>query len=164
MKLRLKPIYDAVSQIYFVTATISLLLLAILMLVTAVVDVVNALTSYQAISTIALQSVGLLIIGFAIVETAAFIAEEEIFSKRELRSSSESRQSLTGFVTIIVIASSLEALVMIFSATRLDVSNAVYAAAIFFVAMFSLICLGIYQWLSSRIRPDDGSEHKERDR
>ncbi|GAA4641725.1 hypothetical protein GCM10023115_01550 [Pontixanthobacter gangjinensis] len=163
MKLKLKPVYDAVSRIYFIAATISLLLLAMLMLVIAIIDVVNALATYEAISTAALQSVGLLIIGFAIVETAAFIAEEEIFSKRELRSSSESRQSLTGFVTIIVIASSLEALVMIFSATRLNVSNAVYAAAIFFVAMFSLICLGIYQWLSSRIRPGNGSEDEERD-
>lgn len=163
MKLGLKAVYDAVSRTYFVTATISLLLLAILMLVTAVMDVVNALAAYESISTVALQSVGLLIIGFAIVETSAFIAEEEIFSKRELRSSSESRQSLTGFVTIIVIASSLEALVMIFSATRLNVSNAVYAAAIFFVAMFSLICLGIYQWLSSRIRSDDQPSDEERE-
>ena len=155
--MKLKNIYEVVAKSYFITATIALLLLAILLLVSAVIDITHEIAVMGSLSTVALQSVGLLIIGFAIVETSTFIAEEEIFSKRELRSSSESRRSLTKFVTIIVIATSLEALVMIFSASRNNVSNTVYTALIFFAAMFALAALGAYQWLSSRIRykPDN---------
>jgi len=125
-------------------------------------DVFHAIRSGGDLSAVTLQSVGLLIIGFAIVETSTFIAEEELFSQRELRSYSESRRSLTKFVTIIVIASSLEALVMIFSASRNDVSDTLYSAIIFFSAMFALLSLGAYQWLSSRIG-DTGSNGDDAD-
>ncbi len=152
--MNLERIYDGAAKTYFIVATITLLLMAFVVFSVAIVDVILAVVECKSISIVTLQSVGLLIIGFAIVETATFIAEEELFSKRELRASAESRRSLTKFVTIIVIASSLEALVMIFSASRSQVSNSIYSAAIFFVAMFGLIALGSYQWLSSRIRSD----------
>ena len=100
-----------------------------------------------------LESVGLVIIGFAIIETAKFIAEEEILRRKELRSAVEARRSLTKFITIIVIAASLEALVMIFETSRTDVTEAIYPAALFAAAMFALIALGAFQWLSSRIAP-----------
>ena len=70
-----------------------------------------------------LDSAGLVIIGFAIIETAKFIAEEEILRDKELRSAVELRRSLTKFITIIVIAASLEALVMIFETSRTDVTQ-----------------------------------------
>ena len=98
-----------------------------------------------------LDSAGLVIIGFAIVETSKFIAEEEILRRKELRSAVEARRSLTKFITIIVIAASLEALVMIFETSRTDVTKSIYPAALFVAAMFALIALGVFQWLSSRI-------------
>ena len=69
----------------------------------AVWEVIVALRSFE-LADAALDSIGLLIIGFAVIETAKFIAEEEILSNRELRSPLESRRSLTKFITIIVIA------------------------------------------------------------
>jgi threonine/homoserine/homoserine lactone efflux protein len=160
--MQIKSIYNLVATIYFVLATIALMTIAFVILASAIMDIVEAFSSPEHISTVALRSVGLLIIGFAIVETASFIADEEIFNKRGPRSPSESRRSLTEFVTIIVIASSLEALVMIFVASRSDVSNSYYAAMIFFVAMFGLVALGIYQWLSSRIQ--SGTDDSEQGR
>ncbi|QIG52965.1 hypothetical protein G6N82_01215 [Altererythrobacter sp. BO-6] len=156
--MQIKSIYHLAATIYFVLATIGLMVIAFVILASAILDIVAAFSASEHISTVALRSVGLLIIGFAIIETASFIADEEIFNKRGPRSPSESRRSLTEFVTIIVIASSLEALVMIFVASRSDVSNSLYAAVIFFVAMFGLVALGIYQWLSSRIRSNNEEE------
>jgi hypothetical protein len=103
----------------------------------------------------ALNGVGLLIIGFAVIETSKFIAEEEILRDRELRSSTESRRSITKFITIIVIAASLEALVMVFQTSRRGIEYALYPAGLFVAAMFALLALGAYQWLSSRIRSDN---------
>ncbi len=153
--MKVRSLYQAIATVYFVLATVALMTIAFVILASAILDIVEAFSSSEHISTVALRSVGLLIIGFAIIETASFIADEEIFDKRGPRSPSESRRSLTEFVTIIVIASSLEALVMTFVASRSDMSNSLYAAAIFFVAMFGLVALGIYQWLSSRIRSGD---------
>ncbi|HWM46484.1 MAG TPA: GNAT family acetyltransferase [Xanthobacteraceae bacterium] len=147
---RLKRLYELTSIIYFFLATAILMLLALVLLVVAVWDVVIAIQS-STVTNVIMDAIGLLIIGFAIVETGKFIAEEELFRQRELGSASESRRSLTKFVTIIVIAASLEALVMTFKAGQTDLSYALYPALLFVAAMLGLVCLGIYQWLSSRI-------------
>lgn len=157
----IKRLYENAAAVYYALATIALMLLSVLLFVASAVEVASSFRSHESITNAALDSVGLLIIGFAIVETAKFIAEEEILSKRELRSSSESRRSLTKFVTIIVIATSLEALVMTFSASRTNVEDAKYSALLFIAAMFSLVCLGCYQWLSSRIYESDNSRERE---
>ncbi len=107
-----------------------------------------------------LDSVGLVTIGFAIIETAKFIAEEEILREKELRSAVESRRSLTKFITIIVIAASLEALVMVFKTSRTEIPHTIYPAILFAASMVALVSLGLDQWLSSRIAP---ASERERD-
>ena len=147
--------YAKVALAYFIAATIALMGLAILLLASAVWEIIVAIVTMHDVVEVVLDSIGLLIIGFAVVETAKFIAEEEILRRRELRSSVESRRSLTKFITIIVIAASLEALVMIFKTSRADISEAIYPSFLFLVTMFALIALGVYQWLSSRIDYSD---------
>jgi hypothetical protein len=144
-------LYDRVANIYFIVATCLLLLIAVLLLLGAVWEMASALMHGNLLGL--LEAVGLTIIGFAIVETSRFIAEEEILREKELRSAVESRRSLTKFVTIIVIAASLEALVMIFETSRTDVTLSVYPAVLFGVVMLTLLSLGAFQWLSSRIAP-----------
>ena len=137
------------------------MLLALILFGTALWEVVQAFRHGEVLGV--LDSAGLVIIGFAIVETSKFIAEEEILRRKELRSAVEARRSLTKFITIIVIAASLEALVMIFETSRTDVTKSIYPAALFVAAMFALIALGLFQWLSSRIAtpPDDADKAGE---
>lgn len=153
--------YAKMALAYFVAATIALMALAILLLASAVWEIIVAIWALTNVVEVVLDSIGLLIIGFAVVETAKFIAEEEILRRRELRSSVESRRSLTKFITIIVIAASLEALVMIFKASRADISEAIFPAALFMASMFALVGLGVYQWLSSRIDYSSAEDHRE---
>ncbi len=160
----MRELYERVSQGYFMVATWFLILLAIALFLGGVWEVAAALLHGDILGV--LDSVGLVIIGFAIIETSKFIAEEELLRQKELRSAVESRRSLTKFITIIVIAASLEALVMIFETSRTDVTKAIYPAALFATAMFALIALGLFQWLSSRIAPapdshDGASEAKD---
>ena len=152
----MKRFYEWTSQAYFGVATVFLMLLAVVLLLGAVWEVGSAILHGDVLGV--LESAGLVIIGFAIIETAKFIAEEELLRDKELRSAVESRRSLTKFITIIVIAASLEALVMIFETSRTDVTRAVYPAALFAAAMFALLALGAYQWLSSRIAPPPASD------
>lgn len=153
----MKEIYEWAARIYFVVATVALFLLAVLLLVLAFWDIVAASYAQDFASSV-LDSIGLIIIGFAVVETAKFIAEEEILRKRELRSPRESRRSLTKFVTIIVIAASLEALVMVFKSSRTNIADSIYATGLLMSAVVALVALGAYQWLSSRIDPSESDK------
>lgn len=152
--------YEHFAYYYFLAATVLLMLIAVYLLADAVLDMVRNIGS-EDLPDVALNSIGLIIIGFAVVETAKFIAEEEIIRERELRSSMESRRSITKFTTIIVIAISLEALVMVFKSNDDNFSTAIYPAALFGASMFALIALGIYQYLSSRIEPPTPEEKRE---
>lgn len=147
----MRNLYTRLAAAYYTVATSFLVLLAILLLLGAVWEVITALFHGDMLGI--LDGVGLVIIGFAIIETAKFTAEEEILRQKELRSAVESRRSLTKFITIIVIAASLEALVMVFETSRTDVTKSFYPAVLFTAAMFALIALGLFQWLSSRIAP-----------
>ena len=157
----MRELYEQVSRFYFAVATWFLILLAMVLFLGAVWEVLSAIFHREIIGV--LEAVGLVIISFAIIETSKFIAEEELLRKKELRSAVELRRSLTKFITIIVIAASLEALVMIFETSRTDVRQAIYPAALFAAAMFALIALGLFQWLSSRIAPAaDGGDGRSR--
>jgi len=156
---RLQAIYGRMTSVYFVVATIVLSIIGGLLLVGAIWELGVAVLEREVAGV--LDSAGLVIIGFAIVETAKFFAEEEVQRERELRSAGESRRSLTKFMTILVIAASLEALVMIFEASRTDVTKTLYPAMLFAVAVFALVALGAYQWLSSRIAPEARREDVE---
>lgn len=147
----MEALYTWLALTYFVIATLSLNALAFILLVFALVEVAKGVSDGDPVGAV-LSSVSLIVIGFAVVETAKFVAEEEIMRRRELRSSRESRRSITKFITIIVIAASLEALVMVFQSTREGIQFAIYPAALFIAAMFALVALGSYQWLSSRIK------------
>lgn len=153
-------LYSGLSKIYFFVATLLLIVTAIALLANAVWQVATSIGTGDLVN-VGLDSIGLMIIGFAVVETAKFIAEEELLRDRELRSSLESRRSITKFTTIIVIAMSLEALVMTFKASQESIRDAIYPAMLFVAAMFALIALGIYQFLSSRIEPTTPEERRE---
>lgn len=149
---RLRSIYGRLTSIYFISAVLLLNVIGGLLLLGAIWELGVAVLEREVIGV--LDSTGLVIIGFAIVETARFFAEEEVQRDRELRSAGEARRSLTKFMTILVIAASLEALVMIFEASRIDVAQTLYPALLFAVSVFALLALGGYQWLSSRIAPE----------
>lgn len=158
----MKEIYETAAFVYFLVATVSLLIAAFLLVGYAIWEIVSGLLAAELASVDrvrrSLDGVGLIIIGFAVVEAGTFIAEEELFRKRELRSTRESRRSITKFITIIVIAASLEALVMVFKTSRDAIQAVIYPAALFTSAMLALVALGIYQWLSSRVEDEGTAE------
>jgi hypothetical protein len=108
-----------------------------------------------------LHSVGLLIVSVAIFDVGKFIIEEEVLRERELRSIREARQSLTKFMTLIIIAISLEALVLIFEAKQERIQSLLYPGLLLLGVVSMLIGLGVFQWLSSKadsLRPWDSQE------
>src|SRR5690606_4085258 len=152
-------VYAVLALTYFLIATLMLMLLALAIVGIAIWEGVLRLLEGKMMEAV-LDAIAALIIGFAIMETANFVAEEELIRKRELRSSRESRRSLTKFITILVIAMSLEALVMVFRSSSTDPQTMIYPTALFAVAMFALLALGAYQWMSSRVAADGHNAEK----
>jgi hypothetical protein len=151
--------YEGLVRLYFLGATVALFAFATTLLIGACWTVAQSVITGAEPADQILDSIGLIIIGFAVVETAKFMAEEELIRQRELRSAKESRHSLTKFITIVVIAGSLEALVMVFKTSRGNIADAIYPAILFIAAMLALAALGAYQWLSSKVEPSGEPTH-----
>jgi hypothetical protein len=90
----------------------------------------------------------MVVIGIAVFDVAKFLIEEEVLRSRELRSSREARQSLTKFMTIIVIATSLEGLVLVFEVDSERIERMLYPVILLGISVVALVGLGIFQWLS----------------
>jgi hypothetical protein len=98
---------------------------------------------------VVLDSVGLLVVAVAVFDVAKFLIEEQVLRSREVRTPEESRRTLTKFMTIIVIAVSLQALVLVLKAGETDVTTLVYPTLLLLAAAAIVIGLGYYQKLST---------------
>lgn len=151
---------NLIASTFNAFAAAVLLLLASILIFEACWEILRALIalgSEGAPSGRILDSVGLIVIAFAVMEVSKFIVEEQVVRRRELRSAREARHSLTKFLTIIVIALSLEAIVMVFKANRGDAANAIYPALLLAVVALTLVGLGAYQWFSNIVEPSQAS-------
>lgn len=104
-------------------------------------------TGELALDTL-LDGIGLVIIAVAVADVGKFLFEEEVISDRELRRPAEARGSLTKFMTIIIIALSLESLVLITKASRTAMSDIVYPGLLVLLAVLAMVGLGLFQKLS----------------
>jgi len=119
-------VIESVSDALSVIATYVLLTMAALLLLQACWAILDSLWITATSSGPILESISLIIIAFAVLELSKFIADELIEKKRELRSARGARRPLTRFITTIIIAFSLEALVMVFEANRRELGDAIY--------------------------------------
>ena len=141
--------FEGLSRLLFVLVTLALYALAISMIAPGAWQLVRGAFGGEVGIYNLMNGVGLLIVSLAIVDVAKFVVEENVVRERELRSAGEARRSLTKFMTIIVIALSLEAVVGIFEAGRQrDFQDLLYPAAVMVVAVLALVGLGTFQFLS----------------
>ena len=104
------------------------------------------------------------LIGFGV---AKYIFEDEVRRGNERRSAAEARRSLTKFLSTIVIALFLEALVVVFKTARQDVALLIYPTALLIAAVLVLVGLGVFQRLSATVEEkvgddDDAEERKDK--
>lgn len=111
-------------------------------------DIVMCLTRDCDLFEEVLRLASRLIISAAIFDVGRYLLEEEVLRDRELRSPVEARRSLTKFMVIIVIAVTLESLLAVIKASTSHLSELIYPATLFFVAVLLLVGLGLYQRLS----------------
>ncbi|MCK0208587.1 GNAT family acetyltransferase [Starkeya koreensis] len=146
-------------RIVFAVAACALMAVAAILLVYApYMAIRDSLAGGQAIHGSLLAVVGYLIVAIALFDVAKYFFEEEVPAGREKRTAADARRGLTKFISTIVIAIFLEALVLVFETAREDVADVVYAALLLAAGCLTLVSLGVFQRLSASTEREVGPE------
>lgn len=146
------------NLLYSIIGT-ALITMAVLSIWTAIHGSLRALFSGDGRTSVVLSSVGLVVLSLALFDVGRYLIEEEVFRSRELRETGEVRQSLTKFLTILIIALGLEALVYVFKAGRSGpegkesdpgLEPLIYPTLLIVAIAILLFALGWYQRISVR--------------
>jgi tellurite resistance protein TehA-like permease len=143
-----QPTMSLFNRILYTLISLALLAASVLLIGVAVWRTITGFWTGDGGLDTMLDAIGLIIIAVAVADVGKFLFEEEIINDRELRRPAEARGSLTKFMTIIIIALSLESLVLITKASRDNVSDIVYPAMLVLVAILAMVGLGLFQKLS----------------
>ena len=111
-----------------------------------------------------LDVLGYVIVAIAVFDVAKYIFEDEVRRGSERRSASEARRSLTKFLSTIVIALFLEALVVVFKTAREDVAQLIYPTALLIAAVLVLVGLGAFQRFSASVEEKVGDDDEAEER
>jgi hypothetical protein len=156
--------FEFFNKIMYLAIALVLMLLAVVLVAMAAWTLIARTLAGESGIFHLLHSVGLIIVSVAIFDVGKFLFEEEVVHDRELRSIREARRSLTKFMSIIIVAMSLEALVLVFEMKQEQVSFLLYPSALMGSAVLALVGLGVFQWLSSKadaLRPWESIKTEE---
>ena len=144
--------FQIAARAMYLLAAATLTLFALVFVgVVALTVVEGAVSLHPARLTEALlDAVGLIVLAIAVFEIAKYLYEEEIDRDRELRRADEARRTLTKFLTTIIVAASLEGLVLVFEARTSEMSDIVYPSLLLAVVVLLVVGLAAFQWISRR--------------
>jgi hypothetical protein len=158
-------IMDVVSRLAFASASFVLMAMSLALVVYGVIEVVNVgLSSWKDAGAVLLAAIGYVVIAMAVFDLAKYFIEEEVIRGRELRFAAEARRSLTKFVSTISIAVFIEGLVIVFQASREDMTKMLYPTALLLIAILIVVGLGVFQWLSASVEDKLEGERKSKGR
>lgn len=151
---RPQTLLERTSNLFFSVAAMSLFALALSLLGVAVWQLASAFFSAEQLLVQTLESIGLVIIAVAVFDVGKFLIEEEVLRDREMGSIREARQAMTKFFTIVIIALSLESIVIVIETKMQDVSDLIYPTALMAVTVLALVGLGAFRKLTDEPKPE----------
>ncbi|WP_306002251.1 GNAT family acetyltransferase [Brevundimonas sp. C43] len=153
------------TRAVFAFASLLLLLAAMALIGFGVKDALEGIGSPDKSGADAVLDVlGYVIVAIAVFDVAKYIFEDEVRRGNEKRSAAEARRSLTKFLSTIVIALFLEALVVVFKTAREDVAQLLYPTALLVASVMVLVGLGVFQRLSATVEEKVGDDDEAEDR
>ena len=145
-------VMEFVSRGVFGIASAVLMLIALALSFYSASLIVSALQAeWGEAGPALLGAIGYVVIAVAVFDVAKYFVEEEVIRGREMRLASEARRSLTKFMSTIVIAVFIEALVMVFREGSRDITMVLYPSVILFMGILTVLGLGLYQRLSADV-------------
>ncbi|CAO3411357.1 hypothetical protein [Azospirillum largimobile] len=144
--------FQTAARGMYLLAAVTLSLFALLFIGLSALTVVEGMVALDshALTSAMLEGVGMIVLAIAVFEIAKYLYEEEIVRERELRRADEARRTLTKFLTTIIIAASLEGLVLVFEARTSEISAIVYPVMLLGVVTLLVVGLGAFQWLARK--------------
>ena len=153
------------TRVVFAFASLLLLLAAMALIGFGVKDALAGIGSPDKSGADAVLDVlGYVIVAIAVFDVAKYIFEDEVRRGNERRSAAEARRSLTKFLSTIVIALFLEALVVVFKTAREDVAQLLYPTALLIASVLVLVGLGVFQRLSATVEEKVGDDDEAEER
>lgn len=101
-----------------------------------------------------LAAVGYVIIAIAVFDVAKFLIEEEVVDRRDKQTASDTRRSLTKFISTIAIAVFLEALVTVFRVSTENTAEMLYPTLLLVAGTGLVVGLGVFQRLSATVEQE----------
>lgn len=143
---KLKTKFEVFTKFSYTMFVVFLIFIAIKLLFFGVLQIFQFTFDEEHI----FESVILVTLSVAIFDLAKTIFEEEVLLYKDPRRHSEIRKTITRFLASIIIAVSIEALMLVFKFTISDPSKLLYALGLFFGIGFLIISLGAYVFLGSK--------------
>jgi small-conductance mechanosensitive channel len=154
-----------VTRAVFAGASLLLMLAAMSLVALGINEAIAGVRNpEQSGAEAVLDVLGYIIVAIAVFDVAKYLFEDEVRRDSERRSAAEARRSLTKFLSTIVIALFLEALVVVFKTARGDVSQLVYPTMLLVASVLVLVGLGAYQRFSAAVEEKVGEDDDAEDR
>jgi hypothetical protein len=150
--VKIEKMMEWLSRLAFASASLVLMAMSIALVLYGAVEVAMVgMASWKDAGGVLLSAIGYVVIAMAVFDVAKYFIEEEVIRGRELREAAEARRSLTKFVSTIAIAVFIEGLVIVFQASKEDLSSMIYPTALLLTATLIVVGLGAFQRLSAEV-------------
>ena len=145
------------TNVFYTLAALVLMAFALVLLVSGPVAMAMALLQGDAFIDAMVNSLGYMILSIAVFDVARYVFDEEVRRGREMRKASETRRSITKFITVIIIAVLMDALVALSKAGQQDLDQLVYPVVLVGGGVALMLGLAIFQRLSATVEEKVGA-------
>jgi len=148
--IELNPKFNDFTKLFYKAIGFSLMALAFFAVAYALFSFVSSLIDTRSLTLEAIfKPIVALTLGLAIFDLAKTILEREVFFKNYSKIADDAKV-LTKFSIAIIIALSIEALMVVFKIALHDYSQMIYALYLIIGIALIIISLGIYSYLTTR--------------
>jgi hypothetical protein len=145
----LRRVVHPLFQIVYGIIGVMLVVVSGLLLYSAGQSLFAMVHAHTNTATQAFQSVILVTLGLAIFDLGKTILEEEVLLHKDIHHTGSTRRTIARFMSAIVIAVSIESLLLMFKSLLGDASHLNSAVFMLFAAVALLVGLGVYLKLTS---------------
>lgn len=148
---------NQLGRVFYTLVSLVLMAFALILVATGPVTLVQAVLAGEPFVDAIVNSLAFLILSLAVFDVARYVYAEEVRRGREMRKASETRRSITKFITVIIIAVLMDALVALSKAGQGELSLLVYPVVLIGGGVALLLSLGIFQRLSATVEEKVGA-------
>ena len=139
----------AISNIGYIAACVVLYLIAVCILVSAVLGIIDDITSGVYTVYRILDEVALIVFSVAVIDVGKYLMLEEVIkSGADDKSTKTPSDTLPKLAIIIASALSLEGLVLTIEVAKRDITQIFYPVSLLVTASLFIVAIGIYRNLS----------------